>query len=559
MEARPQAAPGTKLTVNTPGDMHEQEAERVSEQVMRMPSGTAESTHAGATCAGHGEAPPIVHETLHSPGQPLDTATREFMEPRFGRDFSGVRVHTGTQAAESARAVGARAYTVQNNLVFSEGSFAPGTGEGQRLIAHELTHVVQQGGAAGAAQLQRQPSKQDEEQKKAALKRHEDQQRNVAALLDDARKIKRDPSKGPFDADNLFSNTVEMIDAKRILLSVLSPTHDTTTRKPPQLAYFDWHVRYPKTGGDYPADRTITDTDKGLSFADSDVSGETLAIRLNVPGFVSVFTTDSLIDKDALKKVLVHEAQHVADLHGPRQDDPQLQDPAQGGRKLEDWERALESYKTEFRAHWIQPVPPPVCSGGICLAEPTINRLAAPGEKAENKDPVEVTPADCTVCPEPKATGKDAKPAPAKVKTHLKEKRQEQIFQYLISHYKQQQFACCYVYNPGFRAEVDKFYRPEGVNVINSARLMALTIELESMKPAMLRSEVEKLQFIDAMKKLDAMDWAFLRGDMAAPFWELLKRAPAPLMNAVKDLAKKANASADDISLALDNAMTKLN
>ncbi|GAB4578154.1 MAG: hypothetical protein Fur0022_08870 [Anaerolineales bacterium] len=88
--------------------------------------------------------PPIVHEVLRSPGQPLDSATRAFMEPRFGADFSGVRVHTDAKAAESARAVNALAYTVGRNVVFGEGQYAPGTNEGKKLFAHELTHVQQQ-------------------------------------------------------------------------------------------------------------------------------------------------------------------------------------------------------------------------------------------------------------------------------------------------------------------------------------------------------------------------------------------------------------------------------
>lgn len=90
------------------------------------------------------EVPPIVHEVLNSPGQTLDLATRTFMESRFGHDFSQVRVHTNTQAAVSAQAVGALAYTVKPNIVFGTGQYAPHTREGQGLLAHELTHILQQ-------------------------------------------------------------------------------------------------------------------------------------------------------------------------------------------------------------------------------------------------------------------------------------------------------------------------------------------------------------------------------------------------------------------------------
>lgn len=90
--------------------------------------------------------PPIVHEVLNSIGQPLDPDTRAFMEPRFGHDFSKVRVHTDSKAAESARAVNALAYTVGQHVVFGTGQYGPYTEAGQKLLAHELTHVAQQRG-----------------------------------------------------------------------------------------------------------------------------------------------------------------------------------------------------------------------------------------------------------------------------------------------------------------------------------------------------------------------------------------------------------------------------
>lgn len=96
-----------------------------------------------------GGVPPIVHEVLRSPGQPLDPATRAFFEPRFGHDFSQVRVHTDAKARESAHAVNALAYTSGRDVVFGAGQYAPYKAAGQRLLAHELTHVVQQSVGAG--------------------------------------------------------------------------------------------------------------------------------------------------------------------------------------------------------------------------------------------------------------------------------------------------------------------------------------------------------------------------------------------------------------------------
>jgi hypothetical protein len=155
----------TKLAINQPGDEYEQEADRVSNQVMRMsePQLKPQMEQAGRE---HGRlqtkrvpsndseqiaVPLIVHEILAAPGQPLDAGTRTFMEPRFGTDFSRVRVHTGAAAEQSARAVNANAYTVGQSIVFGSRQYAPQTAEGRLLLAHELAHVVQQG-AAGPPQ-----------------------------------------------------------------------------------------------------------------------------------------------------------------------------------------------------------------------------------------------------------------------------------------------------------------------------------------------------------------------------------------------------------------------
>ena len=94
-------------------------------------------------------APPIVHETLRAPGRPLDRATRVTMEDRLGHDFSRVRIHDDASAAASAHAVGALAYTVGHDVVFGAGHYAPHGEAGRGLLAHELTHVIQQGFAAG--------------------------------------------------------------------------------------------------------------------------------------------------------------------------------------------------------------------------------------------------------------------------------------------------------------------------------------------------------------------------------------------------------------------------
>src|SRR5262249_24089323 len=138
----------------------------VADQVMRMAEPSVQRTCAcGGTCSdcqdeaettplrrlardadAPGDAPPIVHDVLRSPGRSLDAMTRGYMEPRFGEDLSGVRIHTDSRAAESAQHVHARAYTVGSHIVFGAGQWQPGGQDGDRLLAHELTHVLQQGG-----------------------------------------------------------------------------------------------------------------------------------------------------------------------------------------------------------------------------------------------------------------------------------------------------------------------------------------------------------------------------------------------------------------------------
>lgn len=117
-------------------------------------------------------APPIVHAVLRSSGQPLDSQTQALMTFRFGQDFSRVRVHTDTQAAESARQVNALAYTVGQAIVFGSGRYSPHTREGQRLVAHELAHTIQQDGRgivmAGALKIGNPGDRYEQEADRAA-------------------------------------------------------------------------------------------------------------------------------------------------------------------------------------------------------------------------------------------------------------------------------------------------------------------------------------------------------------------------------------------------------
>lgn len=154
-----------KLSVSQPGDRFEQEADRVADAVMRMPRSTRDLSQAS------GQTPTIqrmcteceeeVHRKpspsanagdleFHHPGaegQPLPDSERKFFESRLGQDFSQVRVHADAQASAAAQSVNALAYTKGRDVVFGAGQYRPGTNSGRSLLAHELTHVVQQGAA----------------------------------------------------------------------------------------------------------------------------------------------------------------------------------------------------------------------------------------------------------------------------------------------------------------------------------------------------------------------------------------------------------------------------
>ncbi len=173
-----------KLLVNAPDDMYEREADRIADQVMRIPAPQSVSQRLAITpviahqtqrkcdqCESGDEklqrkesgnaaevsatAPPIVHQTLRALGQPLDAATRAYFEPRFGHSFAGVRLHTGEEADVAARGLNARAFTVGDQIAFAAGQYSPRTEIGSRLLAHELTHALQQRDAHTAT-VQRQ-------------------------------------------------------------------------------------------------------------------------------------------------------------------------------------------------------------------------------------------------------------------------------------------------------------------------------------------------------------------------------------------------------------------
>lgn len=143
----------TKLKVNELGNIYEQEADRIADQVMAAPTHSKVGRaplriqHAAEQLRRQPNLAPVgIDKTLASPGSALEPTLRQDMEQRFGYDFSRVRIHTGEDAVESARAFEANAYTLGNDIVFARGRYSPDTDHGRRLLAHELAHVVQANG-----------------------------------------------------------------------------------------------------------------------------------------------------------------------------------------------------------------------------------------------------------------------------------------------------------------------------------------------------------------------------------------------------------------------------
>ena len=148
-----------RLSISQPGDPDEAEANRAAARVMSMrqpvPGGGAQLSGAGARA---GAASPSGHPLqILGSGQPLDRETRAFFEPRFGADFSQVRIHTGSHAESAAQAIQARAFTAGQHVVFGRGQFATGSSADKSVLAHELAHTLQAPRGGDHPRLQREP------------------------------------------------------------------------------------------------------------------------------------------------------------------------------------------------------------------------------------------------------------------------------------------------------------------------------------------------------------------------------------------------------------------
>jgi Domain of unknown function (DUF4157) len=300
------------------GDQHEQAG-----PTMRMPEpqllrGCARRA-GGATRhieqAGS-PVPAIARDVLRSPGRPLDAASRAFFEPRFGHDFSQVRVHTDAKAAESARAVNALAYTVGRDVVFGHGQFAPHSVAGQRLLAHELAHTVQQRGAILPSLERLEVSAPDDHHERqaeyvaqsvvqASGSRANDGDENPEALLAAgsvrAARMQRVISFTTADGAFASTNVVANEDAAGFTLGSPVPTFqwtpDVTIHGDAGDVFADWEVAHHQVGkGDWlnvwwgtGADRTHRHqtVTGGLPIRDATAAGNTWYSDWRAQGFAA--------------------------------------------------------------------------------------------------------------------------------------------------------------------------------------------------------------------------------------------------------------------------------
>jgi len=490
-------------------------------------------------------------------GQPVDPGVRARFEATTGADVGDVRVHADEDAGRDAGALSAHAFASGADIFFAPGRYQPGTADGDRLIAHELTHTVQQAGGGAAVQAKaavsepgdaaereadavadavvagatgvaiRQPasgilrqatgnpapaatpSPDDIKKRDDRVKDHLKEQKRVYALIDKG--LKRKPGKGGvLDRDTLFRNACEWIATGKATLTVFTATHDRTTRVKDKEAFFDSRFHYPDPGGSY--EPLPTAGEAGIKAVPKDWLGGMSNHRLDM------FDTGSMPNDEDLVDTIIHEVQHDADLTdartgygagpgaAPRPADAKNDDLVIVGH--------ITGYQTEFRARWIEQL------GEADDPYPSSTKAATNAKKvafAGAGDPQT---------------------------THFKNLRQEKIFWSIAKKYE---FEEPYVKYEAFRTAVDDFAQPAGMNVINSVRILALTEAIDACTAAKQVKDPEVAAVLTAAQALDAADRQFLHdADLSAPFWSHAKShlGAAPLKELETAAAPKGKSKA---------------
>jgi hypothetical protein len=436
------------------------------------------------------------------------------MGDTLGIDLADVHVTTGADLS----AIGASAVTSGAEVSFSEDRPDP------RTVAHELVHVAQNevGGPTTTRPVSDPDSAAEREARvlagpvaagrsvhvrvrpHAAVQRelldtllkivaqvgHAIQQARVYSIIDRGLAATVDPARGTFDFTNLLHNSAEWITHNNCSVVVLTPIHDSATRNPPEIGYFDPTVEWPRSGGTYPLDSAVVD-DPHIRYEDpGDIGGMS-------PGGAELSIVDPARQSDSmLQDTIIHEVQHDADQTWPGQ---RWADPAGS---------AFNDYQSEFRAYWL----------GSGEGSPS-DQFASSADPATNGQEVEFT--------DP-ASGDTTS-----VATAFGNLRQEEIFWHLVDT-GYEYVAQNYVQVPAFKKMVDEMTSPAGGNLVNSVRIQELSERLDNCDPAMPASDAAVVAMFAAADSLDALDRDYLRDEgLAFAFWE---QAAARLSVEIRDM-----------------------
>jgi hypothetical protein len=351
----------------------------------------------------------------------------------------------------------------------------------QRTAGNRAVTVLRQSAPAA-------PTAQQQSAHNTALSQHTEQQQRFNRLITDG--LAQSPgSTQELDRAALLRNACQWIASGRVETRVLTPTHDSATRRQGQLAFFDRQVAYSNVGGSYSLLPDPASDDQHLVFAPRGYQGVT------TNHIIEIVDPASKSD-DRLRTIVIHEAQHDLDQTGFGEPGASLGAPGlTGGDQLQS-AGLFNNYQSEFRAHWIE------------------TQEGTPGDRYGSS----TVPATNTrtVTPAPAAGGTATGPT-TPVATHFANRRQEMVFWHLVDN--GYGFETPYATDVAFRTMVDQLDRPRGVNTINSIRVRAVLDALGRSDIKNPPSHPGVQAVVAAFDALDSTDLVFLQSSDAGPFW----------------------------------------
>lgn len=522
-----------KLTVSSPDDPYEHEADQVADRVMRMSSPGIGHPAIQRKAQDVGDATgtsPSDHpvENLGS-GLPLDRTTRNFMEPRFGRSFGDVRVHADAQAATAAAAISARAFTLGRDIVFDAGQYVPNTDRGRRLLAHELTHVIQQfderSSSAGSSRtsgptvgstVQREPTP-DEQAEEEHRKAQQRVNRAIGQTIWDTMRRGEPsnlvwPEHKPKDPARLLANSEEWFRSGLATLTVLTPAPDQSgisdRDKNGWEMVFDPSVVYPNVGG------SAKNTMKWEKAADAITQGNDIFLRVKPE-----------MDDEKIARRIIHEVQHIAGAHAKPEADPKEFLPGLTGSQSEQRVHSMmyaslwSWYESEFRAHWLESLPRPPCPASDCPEPNDVDRFGSPSGGGRELTIASTSPSFKT----------DYPGCLTEAKIQMDNEKQFNVAGFIIRNYfgMENAFLCSEV----FRQRVKALDHGESVNFVNSVRIERLrrAINQEPRRTLVGMRTPGEPDVIAAVKELNEVDLLFLKDPQASRlFWDAAQKLLRP-------------------------------